>query len=143
MWATFHDSSHKKELRPDADERRALWEALRKQPWTEGDLAPHIEKLDVPFEPGVSSWFWVIFRGTTETGSHVDEKGQPITARCMHVHAQRAKSDVAVGLLKPHPYFLGFLMWPEITIYCETYDSQNKNLRNFDLGPPSGGPETR
>jgi hypothetical protein len=86
---------------------------LQDEPWAEGYSAAAKYK---PFNGGESE-YWVIFKGTVNPDSHVDSNAKPVAVKCLHIYGDKAQRD-SVGLIPPHPYFLGFLLWPEVMVKC-------------------------
>jgi hypothetical protein len=105
------------------DDAEAFNLFMKQQQWAEGytEVAlrewpgkPALKMGD--FSPAVV--YWVIFRGTfRETSSVVDKDGKPLQEFCLHLYAKRAVHQ-AGGFEAPHPYFLGFLTWPEVLVKC-------------------------
>lgn len=108
-----NDSSGRCELPlMQARVRKTLEKIMHDQVWAEG-----YSPLKYKDTGELDGKYWVIFRGTKETGSHVDEDGTPITVLCLHLYAEPVRDD-STGLIAPHPYFFGFLMWHEVLVKC-------------------------
>ncbi|MBV8092689.1 MAG: hypothetical protein JO110_05575 [Acetobacteraceae bacterium] len=91
--------------RANDETSREFERIMSEQAWAEGES---------PVES--SHHWWVIFRGTVDR-SHVSFNGKPEINVCLHLYAKKQERD-AVGTRPPHPYLLGFLIWPEVMMDC-------------------------
>jgi hypothetical protein len=113
------------------EDAKAFEIMMKEQVWAEG-YSPLINEIHRPYYEGN---YWAIFRGTVENGTHVDDTGKPITVLCLHLYAQRVQYD-GVGRLTPHPYFMGFLVWPEVLAKCDLDQRKQKYRFNFRSEEP-------
>jgi hypothetical protein len=108
------------------EDKAAFVQMMKNQVWAEG-YSPLIRK-----DSGPRLYYWAIFWGTREIGSHVDQDGKPFPVLCLHLYSERVRRD-DVGMVAPHPYFLGLMIWPEALAKCERDQTDIKfRLRSED-----------
>jgi hypothetical protein len=127
------DSAHMWACSLKEEEALGFIEIMNVQYWAEGYSPVTAKTVAARWSQHNKKWSmvkdWTIFWGTVETGAVVGGDNKPVTTLCLHMYAKRAQEqeEGSERYIVPHPFFLGFLVWPEVLVKC---DRDRRNVKN-------------